>query len=86
MTVIDLNCPVFTVFDGATDQKKALWRIKREKEKKSKKRKKENRKKKKKKERKRKKKERKEGRKEGRGERKKTLKNNELWKKVEKEM
>ena len=34
MTVIDLNCPVFTVFDGATDQKKALWRIKREKEKK----------------------------------------------------
>ena len=33
MTVIDLNCPVFTVFDGATDQKKALWRIKREKEK-----------------------------------------------------
>ena len=56
MTVIDLNCPVFTVFDGATDQKKALWRIKREKEKKKEKRKK----KKKKKERKRK------GRKEGR--------------------
>ena len=38
MTVIDLNCPVFTVFDGATDQKKSLVADKkRERKKKGKK-------------------------------------------------